>query len=42
MWLFIRNILLRLSVNMCVSNRMVCMVFMAITMALISACKMFR
>jgi hypothetical protein len=41
MWLFIRNMLLRLSMNMCVSNRVVYVVFMAISMTLISACKMF-
>lgn len=41
MCLFIRNISLRLYVNMCVSNRVVCMDFIAINMVLISACKMF-
>jgi hypothetical protein len=41
MLLFIRNMLLRLSMNMFVSNRAVYVVFIAISMTLISACKMF-
>ena len=41
MWLFIRYILLRLSVNMCVSIWVVRMVLMAMSIALSSALRMF-
>ena len=41
MWLLIRYMLLRLSVNICVSVWVVCMVFMAMSMAFSSAFRIF-
>ena len=41
MWLLIRYMLLRLFVNMCMSVWVICMVFMAMSMAFSSALKIF-
>ena len=41
MWLLTKLMMLRLSVNICVSHWVVCMVSMAISMALSSALRMF-
>ena len=41
MWSFINNMLLRLFVNRCVSNWMVCMIFMVINIALTFTRRMF-
>ena len=41
MWLLIKNMLLRLPVNMCVSIWVVCIVLIAISIALSSTLRMF-